>query len=50
MTTRPTYPQVYGPDGKYIGFFTSLESAKSYVNGREGYEISDRKPTRAERL
>jgi hypothetical protein len=43
------YTQVYAPNGRWIGFFISREGAESWVNGREGYEITDRRPTPEER-
>lgn len=50
MGTRPEYTQVYDPDGKYVGFFTTKEGAESWVDGREGYEIGTRRPTPRERV
>jgi len=43
MATKQ-YPNVYDPDGKWVGSFYTEENAEKWINGREGYEISYRKP------
>jgi hypothetical protein len=44
MAVRTQYPNVFDPTGKWVGSFYTWDAAVAWVNGREGFEISYRRP------
>lgn len=42
---RQQYPQVYGPNGRWVGSFYTWEDAERWIRDRGGYEITYRRPT-----